>query len=79
MIWQVFYKEVRNLLSMRVTPKYFGVISSAVDCERVRQALTDLTLWSHDNNIQFNSSKCKVMSRSVKQLDYELEISIILV
>ena len=31
------------------------------------RALTDLTLWSHDNNIQFNASTCKVMSITRKR------------
>jgi len=35
--------------------KIFCSISLAADCERVQQALTNFILWSHDNNIQFNS------------------------
>ena len=40
--------------------KVFSSISSVAVSERLQQALTNLHSWSHDNNIRFNASKCKV-------------------
>ena len=42
--------------------KVVSSISSVADCERLQQALTNLRSWSHDNNIRFNASKCKVLT-----------------
>ena len=39
----------------------FSSISSIADCERQQQTLTNLHYWSHDNNLRFNVSKCKVL------------------
>ena len=36
--------------------------------EEIQQALTDLALLSHGNNIQCNASKCKVMSITRKKM-----------
>ena len=37
-------------------------ITSVIDVESLQQALTNLDSWSHDNNITFNKSKCKVLT-----------------
>ena len=42
--------------------KLFKSITSIGDCENLQQALTDLDLWSRENNPDFNESKCKVLS-----------------
>ncbi|CAB4036765.1 Hypothetical predicted protein, partial [Paramuricea clavata] len=39
--------------------KVYNSIRSIADCEKVQQALTNLECWSRDNNLGFNSSKCK--------------------
>ena len=39
--------------------KMFDPIRSIADCEKVQQSLTNLECWSRDNNLDFNSSKCK--------------------
>ena len=46
--------------------KVFSSISSVADCERL-QALTNLHSWSHDNDIRFNASKCKVLTTTRKK------------
>ena len=45
-----------------VDTKVFSFISSIADCERIQQTLANLHSCSQDNNIQFNASKCKVLS-----------------
>ena len=47
--------------------KVFSSISSVADCERLQQALTNLHSWSHDNNIRFNASECKVLTITRKK------------
>ena len=47
--------------------KVFSPISSVADCEQLQQALTNLHSWSHDNNIRFNASKCKVLTITCKK------------
>ena len=36
--------------------KVYGTITSGSDCDRLQQALTNLDLWSQDNNIKFDLS-----------------------
>ena len=54
--------------------KVFSSISSIADCERQQQTLKNLNSWSHDNNIRFNVSKCKVptITRKKKPLLQDL-------
>jgi hypothetical protein len=47
--------------------KVYNLIRLIADCEKV-QALTKLECWSHDNNLDFNSSKCKVLTITRKGL-----------
>ena len=47
--------------------KVFSTILSVAGCERLQQALTNLHSWSHDNNIRFNASKCKVLTITHKK------------
>ena len=42
--------------------KLYKSITSVVDFESFQQALTDLDCWSRDNNLNFNESKCKVLT-----------------
>ena len=42
--------------------KLYRSITSASDCERLQQALTNLDAWSRNCNIKFNASKCKVLT-----------------
>ena len=54
--------------------RVFSSISSIADCERQQQTLKNLNSWSHDNNIRFNASKCKVptITRKKKPLLQDL-------
>lgn len=54
-------QPVRNLLSDADDTKNMSYYVLAAICESFEQALIDVTLWSHDNNIQFYASKCKVV------------------
>ena len=47
--------------------KVFSSTLSVAGCERLQQALTNLHSWSHDNNIRFNASKCKVLTITHKK------------
>ena len=56
--------------------KLFGSILSYQDATKLQQALTNLDSWSLHNNINFNASKCKVLSVTRKKnpvrYDYHL-------
>jgi hypothetical protein len=47
-------------------------IKSVSDCDQLQQALTNLDVWSSDNNITFDALKCKVLSvtRKKTQISY---------
>ena len=47
--------------------KVCNSIRSKADCEKVQQALTNLECWSRDNNLDFSSSKCKVLTITRKK------------
>jgi hypothetical protein len=40
--------------------KVYRTITSVSDCDQQQQALTNLDVWSSDNNIKFNALKCNV-------------------
>ena len=42
--------------------KLYKSIASVGDCESLQQALADLDCWSRYNNLDFNESKCKVLT-----------------
>ena len=42
--------------------KLYKSITSVGDCENLQQALTDLDQWNRENNLDFNESKCKVLT-----------------
>ena len=41
--------------------KIFGAVKCARDCEAVQSTLSNIDQWTRCNNIQFNTSKCKVL------------------
>jgi hypothetical protein len=41
--------------------KLYKSISRLGSCESLQQSLNHLNMWSHNNNISFNVSKCKVL------------------
>ncbi len=47
--------------------KVYNSIRSIADCEKVQQALSNLECWSRNNNLDFNSSKCKVLTITRKK------------
>ena len=47
--------------------KVYRTITSVSDCDQLQQALTNLDVWSSDNNITFNALKCKVLSVTRKK------------
>ncbi|CAB4017575.1 Hypothetical predicted protein, partial [Paramuricea clavata] len=42
--------------------KLYKSISCLGSCESLQQSLNHLSIWSHNNNIIFNASKCKVLT-----------------
>ena len=57
--------------------KVCNSIRSKADCEKVQQALTNLECWNRENNLDFNSSKCKVLTitRKKSPLIYAYQIN----
>ncbi|CAB4033297.1 Hypothetical predicted protein [Paramuricea clavata] len=47
--------------------KVYRTIISVSDCDQLQQALTNLDVWSSDNNIKFNALKYKVLSVTRKK------------
>ena len=47
--------------------KVYRTITSVSDCHQLQQALTNLDVWSSDNNITFNALKRKVLSVNRKK------------
>ncbi|CAB4028706.1 Hypothetical predicted protein [Paramuricea clavata] len=47
--------------------KVYKLIKSEDDCQILQHALTSLECWSHDNNLDFNQSKCKVLTITRKK------------
>ena len=47
--------------------KVYRTITSVSDCDQLQQALTNLDVWSSDNNITFNALKCNVLSGTRKK------------
>ena len=43
-------------------------ITSIGDCEILQQALTELDQWNRENNLDFNDSKCKVLTITRRKL-----------
>ena len=56
--------------------KLYRSILSYLDVEKMQQALTNLDSWSLHNNINFNASKCKVLTvtrkKNPQRYDYHL-------
>jgi hypothetical protein len=56
--------------------KLYKSISCLGSCESLQQSLNHLSMWSHNNNISFNASKCKVLTVTRKSsplcFDYHL-------
>ena len=52
--------------------KLHRTILSAKDCAILQQDLTSLNTWSHESNMKFNASKCKVLTITRKKHEYHL-------
>ena len=48
--------------------KLYKSITSIGDCENLQQALTKLDQWYRENNLDFNDSKCKVLTITRRKL-----------
>jgi hypothetical protein len=42
--------------------KLYKSISCLGSCDSLQQSLNHLSMWSHNNNISFNASKCKLFT-----------------
>ena len=47
--------------------KVYKDVRSVTDCEKLQQTIDKLDIWTQDNNITFNASKCKVLSVTRKK------------
>ena len=74
MLFVIFINDAPEVINNEAVPalfaddaKLYKNITSVSDCNQLQQALTNLDVWSRDNNIKFNGSKCKVMSVTRKK------------
>ena len=47
--------------------KLYRPISSQSDCENLQRDISNLNTWSHNSNMKFNASKCKVLTVTRKK------------
>ncbi|CAB4032175.1 Hypothetical predicted protein, partial [Paramuricea clavata] len=68
-LFAIFINDLPNVLPDETSAalyaddtKVYKSIKSEDDCQILQHALTSLECWSHDNNLDFNQSKCKVLT-----------------
>ena len=70
MLLVLFINELPNITpedsDAALYTKIFQQITSEVDAQNLQQTITHLSCWTNTNNIQFNESKCKMLSVSRK-------------
>ena len=54
----------------------FGAVKCARDCEAVQSTPSDIDEWTRCNNIQFNTSKCKVLTVTHKQQPFSYDYTL---
>ena len=47
--------------------KIFGAVNCARDCESIQTTLSNMDEWTQVNNINFNASKCKILTVTRKK------------
>ena len=74
MLFVIFTNDAPEVINNEVVPalfaddtKLYKNITSVSDCNQLQQTLTNLDVWSQNNDIKFNGSKCKVMSVTRKK------------
>ena len=57
--------------------KIFSAVQSIPDCVAVQDSLINMDDWARRNNIQFNTSKCKVLTvtRKKQALNYDYTLN----
>ena len=60
-------KEGVNTALYADDTKIFGAVNCARDCESVQTTLTNMDEWTQVNNINFNASKCKILTVTRKK------------
>ena len=73
-LFAIFINDLPNVLPDETSAalyaddtKVYKSIKSEEDCQILQHALTSLECWSHDNNLDFNQSKCKVLTITRKK------------
>ena len=73
-LFAIFINDLPNVLPNDTSAalnaddtKVFKSIKSEADCKILQHALTNLECWSSDNNLDFNQSKCKVLTITRKK------------
>ena len=68
-LFAIFINDLPNVLPDETSAalyaddtKVYKSIKSEDDCQILQHALTSLECWSHDNNLDFNQSKYKVLT-----------------
>ena len=58
MVLQLYYAD---------DTKLYGTICSSTDSECLQESLSNFNTWTHENNIKFKASKCKILSVTRKK------------
>jgi hypothetical protein len=53
--------------------KLYREISTPEDCSQLQEALPCVDIWSEENNINFNPSKCKILTSSRRKTSFLFE------
>ena len=74
MLFVIFINDAPEVINNEAVPalfaddtKLYKNITSVSDCNQLQQTLRNLDVWSWNNNINFNGSKCKEMSVTRKK------------
>ena len=62
---------------MLTIQRFFGAVKCACDCKAVESTLSNIDQQTRCNNIQFNTSKCKVLTvtRKNQPLTYDYNLN----
>ena len=58
--------------------KMHRTILTVKDCDTLQQDLTSLNTWSHESNLKFNASKCKVLTVTRKKTPVTANITLVM-
>ena len=58
--------------------KLYNSTTSSDDCKCIQRSLTNLNKWNENNSLNFNASKCKVLTitRKISPIMYEYTLGV---